>query len=150
MKKILVSVFLVICTISLYSFVAKQTNADAIIGNWKSQDGKGIIQIYKNGDKFQGKIIWLKEPNDPKTGKPQLDVKHPEKQNHTRPVLGLVNLWGFKYSSDNEWSGGKIYDPENGKTYSCKMSLADNDKLKVRGYIGVSLIGRTEAWTREP
>jgi uncharacterized protein (DUF2147 family) len=150
MKKRVTNALLLTFTISFYAFTVNQINADAILGNWKSQDGKGIIQVYKNGDKFQGKIIWLKEPNDPKTGKPQLDIMHPDKQNHTRPVLGLVNLWGFKYNGNNEWSGGKIYDPENGKTYSCKMSLDGSNKLKVRGYIGVSLIGRTEVWTREP
>ncbi len=133
-----------------FGFIVKQSDGDDIIGNWKTQNGKGVIQIYKNGDKFQGKIIWLKEPNDPKTGKPQLDIMHPDKQNHTRPVLGLVNLWGFKYNGNHEWNGGKIYDPENGKTYSCKMSLEGSNKLKVRGYIGVSLIGRTEVWMREP
>jgi uncharacterized protein (DUF2147 family) len=64
-------------------------------------------------------------------------------------VLGLVNMWGFKYSDNNEWTGGKIYDPKNGKTYSCKISMENNNSINVRGYIGVSLIGRTDKWTRQ-
>jgi uncharacterized protein (DUF2147 family) len=62
-------------------------------------------------------------------------------------VLGLVILTGFKFDTD-EWSDGDIYDPEKGKTYSCTLSLKDSGTLKVRGYIGISLIGRTEIWTR--
>jgi uncharacterized protein (DUF2147 family) len=144
------SLLFILIVFPFFSFAPhQQINTDSIIGNWKTKDGKGIIQIYKNADKYQGKIIWLKEPNDPKTGKPQLDIQHPDKQNHNRPVLGLVNMWGFKYSAENEWSAGKIYDPESGKTYSCKLSLSSTDKLKVRGYVGVAALGRTETWTRE-
>ncbi len=140
--------FLLITTFS-FAVVKAQTNSDAIIGSWKNGEGTGIIQIYKNGNKYQGKITWLKEPNDPETGKPKLDIKHPDEKNHSRPVLGLVNMWGFTYSGDGEWTGGKIYDPKNGKTYSCKMSLGKNNTLNVRGFIGVSLIGRTDVWTKQ-
>ena len=126
-----------------------QNNADAIIGSWKNGEGTGIIQIYKNGEKYQGKIIWLKEPNDPETGKPKLDKKHPDEKNHNRSVMGLVNMWGFNYSGTNEWTGGKIYDPKNGKTYSCKIAMENNNSIKVRGYIGFSMIGRTDIWTRQ-
>ncbi|RXK61915.1 DUF2147 domain-containing protein [Lacibacter luteus] len=149
MKKLAYIKFTLCCTILFLSFTLVQDNPDAIIGSWKNGEGTGIIQIYKNGDKYQGKIIWLKEPNDPETGKPKLDKNHPDEVNHKRPVMGLVNMWGFKYTDKNEWTGGKIYDPKNGKTYSCKMSLDGATKLKVRGYIGVSLIGRTDTWTKQ-
>lgn len=134
---------------ALLAFTEKMQNGDSIIGSWKNGEGTGIIQIYKNGDKYQGKITWLKEPIDPETGKPKLDKHHPDEANHSRPVLGLVNMWGFKYTASNEWTGGKIYDPKNGKTYSCKISMDGNNKLNVRGYIGISLIGRTDVWTRQ-
>ncbi|MFT3844718.1 MAG: DUF2147 domain-containing protein [Lacibacter sp.] len=140
---------LLLLFISVVSFASAQDNKDAIIGSWKNGEGTGIIQIYKNGDKYQGKLIWLKEPVDPETGKPKLDKKHPDEKNHSRPLIGLVNMWGFKYTASNEWTGGKIYDPKNGKTYSCKISMENNDKINVRGYIGVSLIGRTDVWTRQ-
>jgi len=149
MKKILLATLSVCFLLIISSFTVQQDNPDAIIGSWKNGEGTGIIQIYKNGDKYQGKITWLKEPNDPKTGKPKTDIKHPDEKNHSRPVLGLVNMWGFKYSSSNEWTGGKIYDPKNGKTYSCKIAMENNNSIKVRGYIGVSLIGRTDTWTRQ-
>jgi uncharacterized protein (DUF2147 family) len=62
--------------------------------------------------------------------------------------MGLDILSGFKYGGGNIWQDGKIYDPKNGKTYSCKMTLEGNE-LKVRGYVGFSLLGRTTVWTRK-
>jgi uncharacterized protein (DUF2147 family) len=149
MKKIILATLSICFVLVVSSFAVKQDNPDAIVGSWKNGEGTGIIQIYKNGDKYQGKITWLKEPNDPKTGNPKTDINHPDEKNHSRPVLGLVNMWGFKYTDKNEWTGGKIYDPKNGKTYSCKIAMESNNVIKVRGYIGVSLIGRTDTWTRQ-
>jgi uncharacterized protein (DUF2147 family) len=63
-------------------------------------------------------------------------------------IPGPPLLWGFKYKGANKWEGGKIYDPNNGKTYSCKMTLEGNT-LKVRGFVGISLLGRTTIWTRK-
>ena len=63
-------------------------------------------------------------------------------------VLGLVNLRDFKYEGNNTWEDGKIYDPETGKEYSCKIKLTNANQLDVRGFIGVSLIGRTDSWVR--
>jgi len=149
MKKLVFFLITVITVTAVLSFSKQQTNPDAILGSWKNGEGTGIIQIYKNGEKYQGKITWLKEPNDPETGKPKLDKKHPDEKNHSRPVMGLVNMWGFTHTADKEWTGGKIYDPKNGKTYSCKIAMENNNTLKVRGYIGISLIGRTDTWTRQ-
>jgi uncharacterized protein (DUF2147 family) len=146
MKKLL---FLSLAVVILASFTVQQNNPDAIIGIWKNGEGTAHIQIYKNGDKYQGKIIWLKELIDPETGKAKLDKHHPDDKNHSRPVMGLINMWGFKNTGDKEWSGGKIYDPKNGKTYSCKVAMENNNTLKVRGFIGISLIGRTDTWTRQ-
>jgi uncharacterized protein (DUF2147 family) len=108
-----------------------------------------MVRIYKNGDKYQGKIVWLKEPNDPETGKPKVDKNHPEAASKNRAILGLVNIWGFNYKGENVWDEGNIYDPKNGNTYSCTMKLQNNNSLEVRGYIGVSIIGRTDTWTRQ-
>lgn len=149
MKKLVFLLITVITVTAVLSFSKQQTNPDAILGSWKNGEGTGIIQIYKNGEKYQGKITWLKEPNDPETGKPKLDKKHPDEKNHSRPVMGLVNMWGFTHTAAKEWTGGKIYDPKNGKTYSCKIAMENNNTLKVRGYIGISLIGRTDTWTRQ-
>jgi uncharacterized protein (DUF2147 family) len=123
-----------------------QTGADDVLGVWQTHGDKPAkIQIYKNGDRYYGKIGFLEFPLD--NGKPLLDKNNPDAGKQTRPILGLVILTGFRFDTD-EWTDGDIYDPEKGKTYSCTMTLKDKNTLKVRGYIGISLIGRTEVWTR--
>jgi uncharacterized protein (DUF2147 family) len=131
------------------SFTSADDNPDAIIGVWKTGEGNALVRIYKNGDNYQGKVVWLKEPIDPETGKPKVDKNHPEEASRARPVLGLINIWGFKYIEKNKWDEGNIYDPKNGNTYSCTIKMINQNTLEVRGYIGVSLIGRTDTWTRQ-
>ena len=116
------------------------------IGVWTNQDGKANFEIYPCGDKLCGKIISLKEPN--KDGKPKVDENNPEKKLQNRPLQGLVFLKGFEYDGDNKWDEGTIYDPESGKTYSCYMKMLGKEQLEVKGYIGFSLIGRSQNWTR--
>lgn len=119
---------------------------DDIIGKWINPSGEGQIEIYKKGDRYFGKLAWIKEPNDEK-GKPKLDIKNPIASLRTRPLLGLEILKDFTFDED-EWSEGTIYDPKTGKTYSCKLTLKANGQLNIRGYIGISLIGRSESWKR--
>lgn len=121
---------------------------DAILGTWLTDEGKALVEIQKCGATFCGTIIWLKEPTNP-DGTVKRDDQNPIEAKRDRRILGLEILSDFKYRSDAVWTGGKIYDPENGKTYSCKITLM-GDKLKVRGYIGFSLLGRTTIWERSP
>jgi uncharacterized protein (DUF2147 family) len=137
--------FLLLVITQLSSFC--QAKADEIVGYWQTK-GKNPakIQIYKTGDRYNGKIVWLKEATE--NGVPKTDKKNPDKARQSRPIIGTEILTGFRFDGDDEWEDGKIYDPESGKTYSCYISLKDKSTLKVRGYIGVSLLGRTEYWTR--
>jgi uncharacterized protein (DUF2147 family) len=130
----------------LFVKVYAQNKADDINGIWLT-GGKepAKIQIYRSGEKFCGKITWLK--NSTKDGKQKLDSNNPNKDKQKNTVIGLVILTGFKFDGDDEWEGGDIYDPESGKTYSCYLYLKDRNTLKVRGYVGISLLGRTETWT---
>jgi uncharacterized protein (DUF2147 family) len=145
--------FLLLCGLSLgvvaSSFKAQPGNPDAIVGVWKTGEGTAMVRIYKNGEKYQGKIVWLKEPNDPETGKPKVDKNHPEEASRARPLLGLVNVWGFVSTEKNVWEEGSIYDPKNGNTYSCSIKMTSPNTIDVRGFIGVSLIGRSDTWTRQ-
>lgn len=120
-------------------------SGDAIIGKWLNPSGEGQIQIYKKGDKYYGKLAWIKFPND-ESGKPKTDKLNPDPALKSRPELGLELLKDFTYDGKT-YEDGTIYDPKSGKTYSCKMTLNDNT-LKIRGFIGVSLFGRTEVWTK--
>lgn len=132
--------------LSFITMASAATNPDDIVGVWETANHKAHIQIYKEGNKYFGKMIWLKEPNTPK-GTPKLDDHNPDPALKGKPIMGLVLLRNFTYD-DGEWSGGHIYDPEGGKLYKSYMKLKDAKTLSLRGYIGVSLFGRTEVWTR--
>ena len=129
-----------------FSYMAIAQNADAILGSWANPSGEDHILIYKRGNKYFGKLDWIKVPND-ETGKPKTDKNNPDEKLRSRPEWGLELLKDFTYDGDNVYEDGTIYDPKNGKTYSCKMTL-DGTSLKIRGYIGISLFGRSEIWTR--
>ena len=150
MKRFVLLSVISLAALLLSSYTLLQDEADSVVGIWKNGEGTGMIRIYKNGDKYQGKIVWLKEPIDPETGKPKLDKNHPDESVRTRPVLGLINTWGFTYKGKKVWDDGKIDEPKNGNTWDCTgMKLKDQNSLEVRGYIGVSIIGRTDTWTRQ-
>lgn len=120
---------------------------DAILGKWLNPSGEDQIFIYKKGDKYFGKLGWIKHPDE--NGKPKVDKNNPDPALRTRPDLNLELLKDFTFDGEKTYEGGTIYDPKSGKTYSCKMTLTDNNNtLKIRGYIGISLFGRTEVWTR--
>ena len=130
---------------------AQEVKSDDILGIWLNEDKDAHVNIYKENDMFYGKIVWLDEPIDEETGKPKLDDENNDESLRDRPVMGLLLLRDFEFDGDDEWEDGKVYDPKNGKDYSCYMEFPDEDdknKLKVRGYIGFSLLGRTTYWTR--
>jgi len=149
-KQFIVKYKPIVCFIVLQLIVVTifaQIKADDIVGAWLT-NGKepAKIQIYKSGEKYYGKIVWLQNPTD--IGKPKLDKNNPDKNKRNQPIVGLVILKAFKFDGDDEWEDGDIYDPESGKTYSCFITLKNKTTLKVRGYIGISLLGRTELWTK--
>lgn len=118
---------------------------DAIERLWLNEEQTAKIQIYKATDKkFYGKIVWLKVPTI--DGKPKVDKNNPDKARRNDPVNGLVLLRGFNKTKENTYDDGTIYDPKNGKTYSCIITMKGNE-LDVRGYVGISLLGRTTKWT---
>ena len=127
------------------SFNAIAQNKDAIVGKWLNASGEGQIEVYKKGDKYYGKLAWLKEPN--LNGKPKMDSKNPTASLQSRPLLNLEILKDFVYE-DGKWTNGTIYDPKSGKTYRCNISLKGADVMTVRGYIGISLLGRSESFKR--
>lgn len=150
MKRVIISIFsmLVLFFGAGTGLFAQTFHADDIVGKWLNEEGTAQVEIYKTGNQFFGKIVWLKTPNDSITGLPRTDKENPDPALQSKPLLGLVNLTGFVFDED-EWEDGQIYDPKNGKTYSCYMKFEDESKskLKIRGFIGISLLGRTTYWT---
>lgn len=144
-KKYYTRLVLIILTMASLS-IAVKAQTDKIEGVWYNDIKSAKIQISKGADgKFNGKIIWLKEPL--KNGKPKTDEENKDEKLRSRPVIGLHILEGFVPDGVDKYTDGKIYDPKNGKTYSCNITYKGKT-LAIRGYIGVSLFGRTTTWER--
>jgi uncharacterized protein (DUF2147 family) len=128
-----------------------EVSADSIVGQWYTKDNEALVEIFKEGETYTGKIVWLSDDVATEDdGTPVLDSNNPDPEKAKQPVLGLKMAHGFLYKGGNDWEDGHIYDPDNGKTYKCIMELRKGGKqLKVRGFIGVSLLGRNEYWTRK-
>ena len=120
--------------------------AQDVVGKWKLEDGSAIVEVYQQGDVFNGKIVWLKNPTEA-DGSPAVDSNNPDAKLRSRQLIGLNMLSGLKQKG-GEYSGGSIYDPGNGKTYNCSMKV-EGDILKVRGSLDKrGLLGRTMDWFR--
>jgi uncharacterized protein (DUF2147 family) len=144
-KKYLIHFVLLMLFVIFINIIAK-AQSDKIEGLWYNDIRSAKIQITKDSySKFNGKIVWLKEPL--KDGKPKVDELNTDQKLHARPMIGLPVLTNFIKDGDNKYTGGFIYDPKNGKTYSCNINYKGN-KLDIRGYIGISLFGRTTIWER--
>jgi len=125
--------------------------ADSPAGTWRSIDDKtkqarSIIKITEENGELKGVVEKLfDQPGDD----PAHLCKECKGERKDKPIVGMTILWGLKKDGDT-WGGGEILDPHNGKIYRCKMTLsADGKSLNVRGFIGISLLGRTQAWWRE-
>jgi uncharacterized protein (DUF2147 family) len=125
---------------------------DTPVGAWRTVDdktgkAKSIVEIYEAGNgTLAGRVLQVFD-----TGKgtnPLCDRCTGER--HGKPVVGMVIAWNLRPVSGGRWDGGSILDPENGKVYSARMTpLAGGRKLEVRGYLGFSLLGRSQTWLRE-
>jgi uncharacterized protein (DUF2147 family) len=147
MKKILYSLLFSFLLLPETVFSQSVEEADRLIGVWEPSHGKARIKIDKIADKYFGKIVWLREPEDPNTKKPKVDKNNPDESLRQVPLKGYRILKDFIYKS-SEWTDGTIYDPENGSTYSCVIKMKDINTLDIRGYIGIKTFGRTDVWKR--
>ena len=121
---------------------APDEQAAQLLGRWLTDPPDGIIEISVATDgSYQGKIVGGDSPD-------RVDSKNPDQARRSASLLGQVILRDLKYDGQGRWSGGSIYDPDSGHTYSVHLELVGASKLKVRGYLGVSLLGRTTTWTR--
>jgi len=140
-----------------FTLPAAAQQADAVVGTWLTEagdrGGKARVEVAREGGEMIGRIVWLEEPEFPDgehAGEAKTDLENPDAALRDRPILGLRILDGFTYAGRGTWRGGTIYDPANGKTYKAKLYLdGDDDRtLDIRGYIGITLFGRTTTWKR--
>tara|TARA_R110002049_G_C8888387_1_gene540559 strand:+ start:201 stop:626 length:426 start_codon:yes stop_codon:yes gene_type:complete len=139
MKKTFLTLALFILTFTI--------NAQTIFGKWNSKNEKtgdidSVIEIYEKNGKAYAKVVEIM--NEERRDGLCIDC---EGENKDKPILGLDILSGLE-KDDDEWSGGEIIDPRNGKVYKCYIKLVKPNKLKLRGYIGVALFGKTAYWER--
>lgn len=142
-----------LATVLLTATTAFGAGPGDILGSWKTEGGSSQLEFFKCGEKICGKVTWLKEPNyisskDGPVGKTKVDRKNPDPALRTRPILGLQIMKGLTAKGGNRWGNGACYDPETGKSYKCKMRLVSPGRLELRGYIGISLLGRNYVLTR--
>lgn len=132
---------LLLLIITLSNPLFAQTNENEIIGKWESDKKDVILEVFKKGDKYYGKYLWGKEivESDGKTSKK--DIKNPDPKLRSRNVIGITSLTNLTWNG-NEYEDGKIYNAPSGDTYSCKLWIKKN-KLYLRGFLGISLLGQT-------
>lgn len=115
--------------------------AEAIRGDYWTEDREAIARIYREDGRWLGKLVWT-EDADAK------DDENPDPELRDRPLRGLVFLRGFRFDGRRRWVDGEVYAPDDGKTYSGHIEMDGVQTLKLRGYVGIPLFGRTAEWER--
>lgn len=124
--------------------------ASGVLGRWLTESGNGQVEIKDCAGRLCGHVVWLKEPLN-EEGVPKRDRHNPDPALRERPLIGLAMLENFVPDDEpGKWRDGTIYNPEDGKTYSCTLTLQENGTLRVRGYVGLPLFGKTQIWSRVP
>ncbi|WP_300369686.1 DUF2147 domain-containing protein [Brachyspira sp.] len=146
-KFLFISMLLIFSVLSLNA----QVRANDVLGLWYAErDSSGrvpVVEIYEEGGRYYGYSFDYKEPY---SGPESLDEKNPNHKLRKLPLKGLIFIMGLVFDKD-EWNGGKIYNPYDGKTYNSKMSIDKEGKLLLRGSIDkAGLLGKSMKWTRVP
>jgi uncharacterized protein (DUF2147 family) len=127
--------------------LASSSSAATPVGLWYAEGGAAQVAIEPCGKALCGRVMWLRSPLD-EDGCELRDRHNPEPGLRDRPIVGLEVLRGLSPRSDGTWSDGRIYDPSSGNTYTCRANLENANRLRLRGYLGIPLIGRTTTWIR--
>ncbi len=114
-------------------------------GLWLTQNQRSVVELYRcAGDKplLCGKIAWIID------GGMQFDTKNPDASRHKTPLCGMTILSGLKMDSPTKWTGGTVYKADEGDLYDASMTVLSNNKVEMRGYMGISMFGKSQTWTR--
>ena len=121
---------------------------DPVFGFWLTENKRAIIEISPCGETACGKIVWMQEPLDA-DGHPKIDTKNQDPALQGRPICGLPLIGDFRQSGPGAWNDGFIYSPQDGDTYTAKIEAQSDGNLKLRGYLGLPIFGKSQIWTRE-
>jgi uncharacterized protein (DUF2147 family) len=116
-------------------------------GTWLTEGGKSHVRIANCGGAICGRIVWLKEPNDPETGKPKTDKRNADAGKQSRPMIGVEIVLSMKPSGADKWTG-QVYNAEDGKTYSGSVTMEGASALKLEGCALGGLVCKSQSWTR--
>jgi uncharacterized protein (DUF2147 family) len=137
--------FFFVLLVTLFSGCLPAHSQSDPSGVWLTQAGDARLQVSRCGGGICGRIVWLRDPIDAKTGKPQVDDKNTNPALQQRPIIGLSILIGMQPSGANKWSG-KIYNADDGQTYTAHVTVKSASALEVEGCVGAFCGGET--WTR--
>lgn len=122
-------------------------HADALLGEWWTEGNEGRVLFTRHSDgTFRGTTTCC-TPANPSPKKPATDIHNPDPKLRHRSTLGIVIIWQLAYEG-GEYSGGYVYNPRDGKTYRLAAEVVDRDTVRVRGYIGIPLLGQSQIWKR--
>jgi uncharacterized protein (DUF2147 family)/peptidoglycan/LPS O-acetylase OafA/YrhL len=127
--------------------LGSRASAATPVGVWYAEGGAAKVAIEPCGEELCGRVVWLRSPYDD-DGCDLRDRRNPDPTLRARKVEGLEILRGLTWRPDGTWVNGRIYDPASGSTYTCQLALDGDDRVRLRGYVGIPLIGRTTTWTR--
>lgn len=146
MKKIFFATIMLFMTIASY---AQTLAADKIIGTWLSMDSDVQLrfEIFQSDGKYHGKLLWASNMFEADGKTPKKDGKNPDKKLRNRSRQNIVNITNLTYDN-GEYTGGKLYNPESGSSYSLTAKLKSVNEMEFRGYMGISLLGKTMKFTR--
>jgi len=151
LKRLFVSLVVVLTLTAAFIIATRPVLAASAepVGQWYAEGGAAVVEIAACGDALCGRVAWLHSPLD-EDGCELRDKNNPDPALRNRRVIGLQILSGLVASDQNpvSWTGGTIYDPVSGNTYRCRLELEGHDRLRLRGYVGIPLFGRTTTWTR--
>lgn len=129
----------------LVSSTAMAQGVKAPTGLWLTQNERSVVELYQcqqGKPQLCGKIAWIIKDGM------QFDTKNPDASKHNRPLCGMTILSGLSMDTPTKWSGGKVYKADEGDTYDANMTILGENKLEVRGFVGMSMFGKTQTWTR--
>jgi uncharacterized protein (DUF2147 family) len=125
---------------------SKMAAAAEALGTWYTGDKESQVRIVNCGGALCGTLVWLKEPNDPATGRPKTDKHNADASKQNRPLLGVPIVLAMKPNGPGQWNG-EVYNAEDGKTYSGSFTLTGADTADLKGCV-LSILCKSQTWTR--
>jgi uncharacterized protein (DUF2147 family) len=139
---------ILLAAVALFVLAGFQSaRAEEPVGNWLTEGGKSRIKIADCGGALCGTIAWLKEPNDPDTGKPKTDKNNSDASKRSRPLIGVQIVLGMKPAGEGKWAG-QVYNAEDGKTYSGNLTFTGSNSLQLQGCALGGLVCKGQTWTK--